>query len=79
MSSNTILIHNLVFTYHNPNYTYPNNYKVKYYYINKTNNETNKYNSNFKLLSRHNIDYDRYKLFTFINNNQITNNQITNN
>ena len=64
--------------YSNPNYTYPNNYKVKKYYTNnKTNNETisNLYVAH-KQLPIINIDYNRYKLFTFINNNQITNNQI---
>ena len=70
--------------YSNPNYTYPNNYKVKKYYTNnKTNNKTNNNTNNktisnlyvaYKPLPISNIDYNRYKLFTFINNNQITNN-----
>ena len=84
MSTITTIVKQLFYMYSNPNYTYPNNYKVKKYYTNnKTNNKTNiKTNNNtisnlyvaHKQLLISNIDYDRYKLFTFINNNQITNN-----
>ena len=65
----TTLIRHIIFN-HNPNYTYSNNYKVKQY----NTIETNKYNSNFIILSGINIDYDRYKLSTFIENNNIINN-----
>jgi hypothetical protein len=65
----TMLIQNL-FLYNNPNYIHHNNYKVKTY----NTIETNKYNPNFKLLSRININYDRYKLSTFIKNNNTINN-----
>jgi len=55
-----------IFLYNNPYYTHHNNYKVKHY----NTIETNYYTANIKLLSRLNIDYDRYKLSTFIQNNK---------
>jgi len=61
----TTIIRQLFYIYHNPNHKYTNNYKVKQY----NTIETNKYNSNFIILSGINIDYDRYKLSTFIKNN----------
>ena len=85
MSTITTIVKQLFYIYSNPNYTYPNNYKVKKYYTNnKTNNKTNNETiSNLyvahKPLPISNIDYNRYKLFTFINNNQIISNLITNN
>ena len=55
--------------YHNSTYIYSNHYKVNYYYTNETNTKC-------KLPCSININYDRYKLSTFINtynNNQFNN------
>ena len=69
----TTIIRQLFYMYSNPNHKYTNNYKVKQYYNNNENNDENNMISNsylnYKPLTINNIDYDRYKLSTFIKNN----------
>ena len=67
----TTITRQLFYIYSNPNHKTTNNYKVKQY----NTIETNKYNSNFIILSGINIDYDKYKLSTFIKNNNKKNNK----
>jgi hypothetical protein len=79
----TTITRQLFYIYSNPNHKTTNNYKVKQYYNNNENNVENNMISNsylnYKQLTINNIDYYRYKLSTFIKNNNNTINNTINN